>query len=166
MRTCPNCSEELLTFAFQAVELDTCPKCAGIWFDAGELKRLREASPEAWRKLDEAVQPGLGEVARERPGKRACPKCAGELTPYYYMYHSGIVLDECQQCGGVWVDNRELVLMSEYLDQHQEEVEEAPDRLLQGVDAQSGSIGAPQASSIQRFLRFFWSTYGFRWGRP
>jgi Zn-finger nucleic acid-binding protein len=43
---CPRDGAQLMRHFFTAhreVEVDTCPQCAGIWLDAGELARIRHA---------------------------------------------------------------------------------------------------------------------------
>lgn len=37
---CPRCSTPLVEREFQNVKLDACPKCKGVWFDAGELEMV------------------------------------------------------------------------------------------------------------------------------
>jgi uncharacterized protein with PIN domain len=37
---CPKCHEEMQEIAHEMVKLDQCPKCNGVWFDAGELEIL------------------------------------------------------------------------------------------------------------------------------
>ena len=39
-RTCPEHPDRMSRFAYRAIDLDICPRCKGVWFDAGELKRL------------------------------------------------------------------------------------------------------------------------------
>ena len=40
-RLCPVCSQQPLeSHTFRGVQIDVCPVCAGIWFDAGEVKLL------------------------------------------------------------------------------------------------------------------------------
>ena len=42
---CPRCGHPAMTRHFyspkRAVEVDQCPKCAGVWLDAGELRTIR-----------------------------------------------------------------------------------------------------------------------------
>ena len=43
---CPRCAMVMMRHLFKPdirVEIDTCPKCAGIWLDYGELKSIRGA---------------------------------------------------------------------------------------------------------------------------
>jgi Zn-finger nucleic acid-binding protein len=43
-RVCPRCPDQLLERKWfseqQKVEIDQCPKCSGIWLDAGEFSRI------------------------------------------------------------------------------------------------------------------------------
>jgi len=40
MKLCPICGVELRPRAVYEVEVDTCPKCGGVWLDGGELQKL------------------------------------------------------------------------------------------------------------------------------
>ena len=37
-----------------------------------------------------------------------CPKCTGATAPINYGYDSGIVIDRCKSCRGIWLDGTEL----------------------------------------------------------
>ena len=39
---CPKCGQELATETCDAVEIDVCPSCKGVWLDAGELGTIVE----------------------------------------------------------------------------------------------------------------------------
>jgi Zn-finger nucleic acid-binding protein len=57
-RICPRCSEQVLDRKWfsdaQKVEIDQCPKCGGVWLDAGEFTRIYEevqgakVAPPGW----------------------------------------------------------------------------------------------------------------------
>lgn len=38
---CPRCGVALVETESEHVKIDTCPKCKGVWLDAGELEQLR-----------------------------------------------------------------------------------------------------------------------------
>ena len=40
---CPKCGQELATETCDAVEIDVCPSCKGVWLDAGELATVVES---------------------------------------------------------------------------------------------------------------------------
>ncbi len=41
---CPRCGEDLREVVRGHVTIDVCPACNGVWFDAGEVELMREAS--------------------------------------------------------------------------------------------------------------------------
>lgn len=111
--------------------MDVCTKCAGIWFDAGELKQLQSSGPSAWLDLESRVAPRTEETATS-PGHvlKTCPQCSLPMHAYRFLYDSNITLDECNQCGGIWVDDNELSEMAEYLAKVQKESAGLPRGML------------------------------------
>ncbi|MBI3179604.1 MAG: zf-TFIIB domain-containing protein [Deltaproteobacteria bacterium] len=72
-RRCPRCRSRLHVFSpAPSLELDLCAAGDGVWFDAGELKRLADAlasgsRPElaaVFKTLSGLVRPGDAEVPR------------------------------------------------------------------------------------------------------
>ncbi len=37
---CPKCDGHLVESSFEQIKVETCNKCYGIWFDAGELAQV------------------------------------------------------------------------------------------------------------------------------
>ena len=104
--------------------LDHCGRCGGIWFEPGEVQRLRGREPgalfdtipilkgvsrapchgcETLVPRDVDVCPTCGRVQRIQ-----CPKCqqAMRLTSF-----QGYDVDVCHVCKGVWFDHHELSLI-------------------------------------------------------
>ncbi|HEX4914079.1 MAG TPA: zf-TFIIB domain-containing protein [Vicinamibacterales bacterium] len=105
----------------RSITLDYCPRCGGLWFDRGEVGQLSAQRHNAVHHLiiDPAkrVNPpcqGCGtpldrneekcRVCRRR-NVLACPVCDETMER---RAHSGLVLDLCKRCHGVWFDNAEL----------------------------------------------------------
>lgn len=103
------------------LQLDHCPRCGGVWFDAGEVQLLRGIRPET---LWASIAP-RGEVHRAQchachtPMSRAdaaCPTCghSGLLDcpicnqPMRTASLGELRLDSCERCKGVWFDHHEL----------------------------------------------------------
>jgi Zn-finger nucleic acid-binding protein len=101
--------------------LDYCRRCGGIWFEAGELGLIRQLRPRGFlRKVhlaanDRGMQchachqrldrnadacPNCGWANRIR-----CPGCSADMPRTNV---SGLHLDYCRPCKGVWFDNIEL----------------------------------------------------------
>lgn len=113
MRICPNCREPLQSASLNGIALDLCRKCAGIWFDAGELVKLKESSSTAWENTEDAVRPSVeAPPPNTAPSGRPCPACGKAMYRYAYLYTTTVMLDGCESCGGVWVDDKELDSMA------------------------------------------------------
>ena len=57
--TCPRCSATLALRVWRGVTLDACPKCHGLWLDAGELAMLaHEPERELLALARELEKPG------------------------------------------------------------------------------------------------------------
>ncbi|AIE87161.1 hypothetical protein OP10G_3793 [Fimbriimonas ginsengisoli Gsoil 348] len=99
---------------FQGVTIDACSKCAGIFFDEGEVGRIKAQGLAAFDALEDAVVPTIDvEAIADRP--RACPSCGTTMDKFRYMYSSKLMLDECERCGGIWVQDGELRHMRQVL---------------------------------------------------
>lgn len=73
-RSCPRCSGVRLLRHFfspqRQVEVDTCPQCAGVWLDAGELHKIR-AEKASLNTPDEAAPVrSFVELVRQRQAER------------------------------------------------------------------------------------------------
>jgi len=68
-RLCPKCRDIVMMRHFYSpkreIEVDECPKCGGLWLDAGELATLRDQYPsEAARH--EAAEEYINEILGQR----------------------------------------------------------------------------------------------------
>jgi Zn-finger nucleic acid-binding protein len=101
--------------------LDACRRCGGIWFELGEVQRLKRHRPQAlWDRI----------AARHEPFRMQCHGCHGPMDrnvatcptcgwrnaiacpvcerPMEAQTHEGLRLDSCRHCKGVWFDHIEL----------------------------------------------------------
>jgi Zn-finger nucleic acid-binding protein len=110
-RCCPVCQSALNPFRFHEIETDMCEKGCGVWFDDGEMKRM-EASDNL-ENIDQAFpgkyvkQISRPSLVKESP-TRSCPVDNTLMSRYEWNQGSGIVLDKCETCHGVWMDAGEL----------------------------------------------------------
>ena len=103
---CPACDRVAMKkFSDSAIGLviDACPKCWGIWFDAGEMRDFlrseglkRQFLKEG--RLKNAKTHGSG-------GDRRCPRCAEAMERPTV---ADITVDLCRHCLGVWLDHGEI----------------------------------------------------------
>jgi Zn-finger nucleic acid-binding protein len=112
---CPACRKPLETVRIRGVDLEACTNgCGGIWFDAAELFRLDEpeegeGDPVLARLLARSSQSPSGPSGE----KRICLKCGAKMKNHEHREGSGIFIDECYACGGIWLDGGELKAIRE-----------------------------------------------------
>lgn len=87
------------------LEIDTCPECHGLWFDADELRSFY-----ASRALKDQFMPSRtykpGSHTFEITTKaRRCPRCPKALARTQV---GDIYVDVCSDCQGIWLDDGEL----------------------------------------------------------
>lgn len=54
---CPGCGTAMRTLHPRGVELDGCPACGGVWFDGGELERVKRPPQPPAGSAPAAAQP-------------------------------------------------------------------------------------------------------------
>ena len=101
---CPVCQEPLIVVERDAIELDYCPWCRGLWFDAGELALLAE---RLGRTLTVAEGSAL-EQAQTTEKARPCPRCDRKMEKVYLGSAPRVMLDRCGAGHGLWFDHGEL----------------------------------------------------------
>jgi len=104
---CPVCKKDMFVVEYKQVELDYCHYCKGVWFDAGELDLLLEATGL------KHVRQTLGDVLRlpealtsER--KRRCPICNINMKKVKIGGETGVMIDACIRHDGLWFDGGEV----------------------------------------------------------
>ena len=103
---CLNCSETLVAIELDALEIDYCLSCRGIWLDAGEFETvLGSAEPV------ELLKAGL-HSARSR---RRCPICQRKMEAVSADQAKNVQLDMCPRGHGIWFDRGELQEVAELL---------------------------------------------------
>lgn len=109
-----------------ALEIDHCTRCGGVWFDAGEVERLRAfPSAELWARIgrqQEEYRPPchLCHAPLSRHADRCqacgwknlidCPVCDQVMDRKDMVL---VTLDVCRNCKGVWFDHFELDVLWE-----------------------------------------------------
>ena len=93
----------MVVLEYDAVEIDYCPSCRGIWLDAGELEMLF-GDAEA---CDAFLNAG-GPAPASREKKRPCPLCDRSMDKFVTGGDHPVTLDRCPIGEGIWLDRGEL----------------------------------------------------------
>ena len=125
---CPKCRKELEKAIFHQTEVDYCPQCLGIFFDEDELKQAKDDRDRGLRWLDIDLWKDKNKF-KVAFGIRLCPACRLPLYEVYYSDTrvaakgedergssiSGVVVDVCNVCHGIWLDRGEFKKIVGYL---------------------------------------------------
>ncbi|PKM99105.1 MAG: hypothetical protein CVU78_08040 [Elusimicrobia bacterium HGW-Elusimicrobia-2] len=105
---CPKCKKVLTEGIFADVVYHKCESCGGFWFDKDELKEIKKQKD--WFKLDSGITCAVSKSYR---GELKCPRCDEALHTIEYAQESGIKVDVCSECDGLWLDAGELKAIHE-----------------------------------------------------
>ena len=103
---CPRCHNELRSANLSDVPVHECPQCHGVWFERGELEQTadRTAPNLAWLDFELWKDQELFNVTESA---LLCPADGQGLASIHYG-ETGVVVDHCVNCGGVWLDGGEF----------------------------------------------------------
>ena len=131
---CPVCHQDTLIVEYQNIELDYCPACHGVWFDAGELELLMgSAGVEDFQRYLEGIVRAPEVETTEK--KHKCPACNHKMKKTYIDRDNKILVDVCHVGDGIWFDGGEVQNLIKEL------VEKSPEKgASQGVLAFVGEM--------------------------
>jgi len=109
---CPECQAEMLEKCKDNVWIDFCESCGGIFLDFGEICEL--AKSNTGKGVFREIQ--TGDDQEDHKGSfYACPKCESQMTEREYAFDSGIHIDWCGNCNGMYLNGGELMELKKYL---------------------------------------------------
>jgi Zn-finger nucleic acid-binding protein len=113
---CPDCQSSLQETDYRGIRIDECPECRGRWFARDELREAKDRTDDDLRWLD--FDPFLDEATpyEVRSEGRQCPTCARAMGSMTYET-SGVVIDKCAGCHGIWLNHGEFEKIVEHLEQ-------------------------------------------------
>ena len=99
---CPGCRCAMTPETRGDVTIDRCGRCNGLWFDALELDRCLAAV------YPDGAVPPEARIPERGFSVRRCPRCDQVLKTAGW---TGLVLDRCTTCRGLFVEASELAQM-------------------------------------------------------
>ncbi len=110
---CPNCSQTMDEIRIAGVDVDYCRNgCQGLFFDNRELERMDQTHEAA----NDPVLQGILALERApdvRTHQLVCPRCGIKMRRHGYALGTGIHIDRCYGCNGIWLDRGELAAVRE-----------------------------------------------------
>ncbi len=113
---CPDCGHPLIRQEDRGLQIAECGHCRGRWFDREELRKAKDSADEDLCWLDFDPFSGRGTEFRPAREDRICPKCRRSMEALAYG-NSGVVLDVCGTCRGVWVHHGEFEKIIRHLEE-------------------------------------------------
>jgi len=108
LMNCPACKGVVVIVEYEKIELDYCTRCAGVWFDEGELELLADRL-----SLDGAgLTPGEISALPEKDThekRRRCPICARRMRKVVLGTDPEVIVDICPVGDGIWFDGGEVI---------------------------------------------------------
>ena len=101
---CPKCNCEMGRQTVSGIEVDRCSSCFGLWFDSGELEKLRNR--KAARAIDTG-DPALGDLVNVFD-RYPCPRCKVPMIRMVDPVQTHIWFEKCGSCHGSFFDAGEF----------------------------------------------------------
>lgn len=124
---CPCCTHTLRTIEYEGVEIETCDGCGGEFVsgeEMGHIVRVREQRFDASMTASAAGRvPAFGIADSDATTRYVCPQCAKPMNPINYAGDTGVVVDRCPSCAGLWLENSELEKIQTLLERWQDEAQ-------------------------------------------
>lgn len=105
---CPRTGKELKPVKINNIEVDLSTGCGGVWFDNFELQKFDEIHEVAGTMLIKHMA-NYHKPLTDESARLNCPKDTDVvMMRRFYSPKHQIEIDECPQCGGIWLDAEEL----------------------------------------------------------
>ena len=158
--SCADCDGTLQPLQCGKAVVDRCRRCAGIWFDEGELRFFRDGlERQALATLTMATPAGVA----VRPTHSPCPRCHCRLARGEFAYGTGVRVARCSGCEGVWLPGTEVARFVAHVRSAREnraETREIVEAVAEGTQAQLERHHPLQHSSLRFWFRHPFATAG------
>lgn len=149
---CPRTGTELKPLRIGGVEVDVSEHCAGVWFDRFELDKFKSPNDAMGAALAAHLaqfdSPLLDLSARLR-----CPRHPESvMMRRFFGPARKVEIDECPECGGIWLDAEELHQIRQILAGHgagtidyarvDDSIAVIDDSVLRDLDHLANALGA------------------------
>lgn len=141
---CPRCNIPLRELEIKGITVDTCDQCSGLWLDDKELNKVKNSD-------EIQLDPISKKIENDEPV--TCLRCGNQTEKINYSYSSGIIIDKCPVCYGVWLDGGEFASIIEFLKKDSDFDVEALKKFQR--NHQDEEINKMYTSSIVRFFGKF-----------
>jgi uncharacterized protein len=105
---CPRTPARLKHLRVGGVDTDVCEDCGGVWLDRLELAKFDRVDATFGEALVQHLTQFPAELI-DHAIRLHCPRHpAVVMLRRFYSRDLRVEIDECPECGGVWLDSDEL----------------------------------------------------------
>lgn len=124
MRKCPVDDFTLAQETYEGVTIDVCPHCSGVWLDSGELDSIQSAQASDFRDVPTSAMDTVRaaeDMAKARSeDPRNCVTCNAGLEQKEYAFASQVIIDQCPNGHGIWLDKDELARLEMFFEDQED----------------------------------------------
>ncbi len=139
MRKCPVDDFTLAQESYEGVTIDVCPHCSGVWLDSGELESIQSAQASDFRDVPtgsmDAVRAAENMAKARSETPRNCVVCNAGLEQKEYAFASQVMIDQCPNGHGIWLDKDELARLEMFF-----EDQEDLDKILASLEGEGKGL--------------------------
>ncbi len=161
---CPQCAAGLQATVYEGVPIHTCNTCGGEFVGGEEFRRIVDNRNE---RFDAAIQeemaackPSFGTPSSQPDRSLPCPACGQPMTVANYAGDSGIFVDRCEVCSGLWLDHAELekvqIVMERWADEAKPQIQALAGKLemarRNAADNASGSFSGSRFAFVNALI--------------
>ena len=158
---CPRTGSNLKPLSVGGIEVDVSELCGGVFFDNLELKQFEKHRSHVGDILVEHLEKFQHQKTptKERVN---CPRCPDVvMMRRFYDATARLEIDECPNCGGIWLDTGELdIIRKTYLSQV--ERDEMTNRMITEIEndpryANEQKLRDIEVEKLSSVSSFFWN---------
>jgi membrane associated rhomboid family serine protease len=117
---CAVCNNLLHELTIEGISSDSCSLCGSIWFASGS--DFASAAERSARKSDLPLEDSIKSRINTEAKKSSaagfslnCPQCHMPMETINYADDSGIFINRCHTCTGIWIDDIKFKRITRYL---------------------------------------------------
>ena len=153
---CPRCKTELKNTVYEGVNINTCESCEGEWLDNREIVDIIKAKEVVFSKDEiekvDGVKKSIEVLVSEPSDPLVCPRCNTPMKRLNYSYSTGVIIDRCSECNGIWLDKDELEHIQIIMEETEKKLPELKEKVSSVLDEVKKKTEEKKKQAMQETL--------------
>src|SRR5208337_1353032 len=117
---CAVCNNLLHKLTIEGISSDSCSLCGSIWFASGSdfAAAAERCALKSNLPPEDSIKSRINTEAKKSSAagfSLNCPQCHIPMETINYADDSGIFINRCHTCTGIWLDDIKLKKITSYL---------------------------------------------------